>query len=180
MSCVYTNDLKNQTANWGAEGFIIPTQPTVKPTMWGLVYLHPRARAFSCFHVFLFIYLFSSYYSSCVYLWKRLSKCGHPSQEGLKNPPRGPSHIWLWIDDLYLWVKYPVGLTRAPTLATIRSLHRFCLELSWNPIFWFIGVQICCISFYMTSSHLLQISFQCVFREQSLSLSRTDSKPRRF
>lgn len=86
-------------------------------------------------YVLLFRRIFSFIYSLLsAHLWERVNACVcvcvRPSEKVLKNPPQGPSHIWLRIDDLYLQVKYPVGLTGAPALHTITSILRLCLELS--------------------------------------------------
>lgn len=100
-----------------------------------------------------------------------------PETESSRIPLGVALDIWLRIDGLNLRLKRPAEPLGAAALHIITSLLRLCLELGRNPIVWFMGLQICCVSFYATSSlglasHLLQIRRRSVFREAGPSLEQ--------
>lgn len=124
---------------------------------------------------FFFLVSICSCLFSALYVGVRVCESACSLQRESSRIPLGVSlDIWLRIDSLNLRVKRPVEPLGAAALHIITSLLRLCLELRRNPIVWFIGLQICCVSFYTTSSpgpvsHLLQIRRQRVFGELSLS-----------
>lgn len=154
----------------------------MKSTVCGPVYVCTRVRGYRAstphFHMSLFTW--------CSVRSESVQKCAFPLQresvkewesESARIPLGVPLDIWLRIDGLNLRLKRPAEPLGAAALHIITSLLRLCLELGRNPIVWFMGLQICCVSFYATSSlglasHLLQIRRQSVFREAGPSLGQ--------
>lgn len=173
FACVYTNDLKKLDSKlWRSEGVRYPAagRPTVKSTVCGLVYVctwEPRTHS-------SFPYV-AIYLAHCAFAGAESArKCTFPLQrerererESSRIPLGVPQDIWLRIDGLNLRLKRTAEPLGAAALHIITSLLWLRLELGRNPIVWFMGLQICCVSFYATSSpgpasHLLQIRRQCV------------------
>lgn len=97
-------------------------------------------------HLFLIIWDFTCIFWSVVEETPRTTPPPHHPFH-----PRGLSDIWLWMDTSYPQVIRAVKPLGAAAVHIITTLLGLCLEVRWNPIVWFRGVQICSISFYATS-----------------------------
>lgn len=177
---IYTNDLKHLDNK--SRGFIIH-QPAGQP------WTPPCAAPSTCVHVYvgnahpllvsiclclLGAFLEAESVQKCVFPLQR-ARAKEWERESTRIPLGVPLDIWLRIDGLNLRLKRPAEPLGAAALHIITSLLRLCLELGRNPIVWSMGLQICCVSFYATSSlspasHLLQIRHRSVFREAGSSL----------
>jgi len=146
--------LKNQTVNW---------------RLWRLLSLTSHPWTPTCVCLFMYIHSLVSIHFVFLQYFTHICECVNecvcmfPSEEALMNPHSAISNIWLRMYSLYLQVICPVKPLGAASVHIITALLRLRLELRWNPIVWFKGVQICWISFYTTSSGPSPICCRLVF-----------------